>query len=312
MTYIILVGGIKGGVGKSLVSKTCIEYLKSTGKSVLAVDSDQEVGDVLGHYGSESIGFSDDLRRAMEPDRILEMAEENPDYIVVNLPGNTYKPLQEWLITTGSIKTRKAPEGQPQFIQFFVTDGCWSSIQLFKTSLEEHNDNLPHVLIRNEGRLMSSPDWSYLDKVSEYTELFEEHCILTADFPLVATPVLFELDQKGLTFEQAINNGHSLLARRAKFFVDEYNRVYTKVFQNLPKLVTGNLKSEKPKTDFSIDDLAALLKKDPDTIRQLLSESSDLNTFKAKFKSPKSSWDKFDESNFQKLRDKLPATTATK
>ncbi|NEO52562.1 MAG: hypothetical protein F6K54_05440 [Okeania sp. SIO3B5] len=312
MTYIILVGGIKGGVGKTLVCRTCIEYLESTGKSVIAVDSDREVQDVSGLYESESIGFSDDLRRAMEPDRILEMAEQKPDYIVVNLPGNTYQPLQEWLITTGSIQTRKAPEGQPQFVQFFITDGCWSSIQLLQKSLSDHNDNLPHVLIRNSGRLMSSPDWSYLDSVPEYREMFEKHCILVADFPLVATPVLFELDRKTLTFRQAIDTANSLLARRARFFVNQYNQTFDQIFEQLPNLVEGKLKvPKKSQKKVTLDDLANQLKKDILSIEKAIANTKNLKELAAKLNVSEETLNLSNEQ-YQKLRDKIPAESGSK
>ncbi|NER01394.1 MAG: hypothetical protein F6K17_01500 [Okeania sp. SIO3C4] len=311
MTYIILVGGIKGGVGKSLVCRTCIEHLESTGKSVIAVDSDREVQDVSELYDSESIGFSDDLRRAMEPDKILEMAETNPDYIVVNLPGNTYQPLQEWLIATGSIQTRKAVKGQPQFIQFFITDGCWSSIQLLQKSLSEHNDNLPHVLIRNSGRLMSSPDWSYLDSVPEYQYLFEKHCILVADFPLVATPVLFELDRRNLTFRQATDTANSLLARRARFFVNQYNQTFDQIFEQLPNLVEGKLKApKKSQKKLTLDDLALQLKKDIQSIEKAIANTKNLKELAAKLNVSEETLNLSNEQ-YQKLRDKFPAESGS-
>lgn len=277
MTTILLVGGIKGGVGKTLVCRTCIEYLESLNKSVIAVDSDREVQDISGFYESESIGFSDDLRRAMEPDKILEMAEKQTDYIVVNLPGNTYQPLQEWLITTGSIQTRTAPKDRPQFIQFFVTDGCWSSIQLFNKSITEHNDNLPHVLIRNSGRLMSSPDWSYLENVPEYLKVLENHCVLVADFPLVATPVLFELDRQQLTFRQAAQGVNKLLARRASYFVSQYSMTYDRIFEQLPSLVDGKIETaKKARKKFTVAELAEQLNKDISVVTKALSESSNV------------------------------------
>lgn len=310
MTYIILVGGIKGGVGKTLVCRTCIEYLESIGKSVIAVDSDREIRDISELYNSESIGFSDDLRRAMEPDKILEMADTNPNFIVVNLPGNTYQPLQEWLITTESLQSRKAPEGRPQFIQFFVTDGCWSSIQLLQKSLSEHKNNLPHVLIRNSGRLMSSPDWSYLDSVPEYRELFESHCILVADFPLVATPVLFELDRKNLTFRQAVNGPSSLLARRARFFIGQYNQTFEQIFEQLPQLVEGELKTpKKSQKKATVEDLANLLKKDATAVKDAIADTQNLKELAAKLNVSEASLELTSEQ-YQKLRDKIPAKSA--
>ncbi len=308
MTTILLVGGIKGGVGKTLVCRTCIEYLTSLGKSVIAVDSDREVQDISGLYESESIGFSDDLRRAMEPDKILEMAEKNPDYIVVNLPGNTYQPLQDWLITTGSIQSRKAAKERPQFIQFFVTDGCWSSIQLFRKSITEHNDNLPHVLIRNSGRLMSSPDWSYLENVPEYQEAIANHCVLVADFPLVATPVLFELDRQQLTFRQAAEGVNKLLARRASYFINQYSMTYASIFEQLPSLVDSQIETAlKTREKITSSELAERLKKDISVVTKALSESSNVTDLAKKLSVSENKL-ALEPEQFIKLRDSIKIT----
>lgn len=310
MTYILLVGGIKGGVGKTLVCRACIEYLNQQGFSTIAIDSDREVQDVSEFYESELIAFSEDFRKIMEPDKILEMAETNPDYIVVNLPGNTYQPLQEWLITTESIQSRKAPKNQPQFVQFFVTDGCWSSIQLFLKSLAEHGDKLPHVLIRNSGRLMSAPDWSYLDAVSEYREARENHCVAIADFPLIATPVLFELDRKHLTFQGAVEGSNSLLAKRTGYFINQFTGMFDHLFEQLPGLIDGKLTEKKTRKNkkLSIEDLASQLNKDVSTVTNAIAQSNNPDELASSLSISEISLEITSEQ-FQKMKDKLPANS---
>ena len=311
MTYIILVGGIKGGVGKTLVCRACIEYLRGKGSSTIAIDSDREVQDISEFYESELITFSEDLRKVMEPDKILEMAETNPDYIVVNLPGNTYQPLQEWLITTESIQSRKAPKNQPQFIQFFVTDGCWSSIQLFLKSLAEHGDKLPHVLIRNSGRLMSAPDWSYLDAVSEYRELTENHCVAIADFPLIATPVLFELDRKHLTFQGAVEGSNSLLAKRTGYFINQYSQMFDCLFEQLPGLIDGKLTEKKTRKTKkvsigAIEELASQVNKDLAVVKEAIAQSNNPAELASNLSIDDASL-AITSEQFQNIKDKIPA-----
>lgn len=312
MTYILLVGGIKGGVGKTLVCRAMIEYLNQQGFSTIAVDSDREIRDISEFYNSELIGFSEDFRKVMEPDKILDIASHNPDYIVVNLPGNTHQPLQDWLISTSSIQSRKAPDNQPQFIQFFVTDGCWSSIQLFLKSVSEHNGKLPHVLIRNSGRLMSSADWSYLDAVSEYREALENNCVLVADFPLVATPVLFELDRQHLTFQGAVEGSSNLLARRTGFFVNQYTQMFDRIFEQLPGLVDGNLNpttTKRTRKKVTIEDLASQLNKDDSVVRDAIAQSNNLQELATNLSVSEESLGITPEQ-YQKMKDKIPASNA--
>lgn len=320
MTYILLVGGIKGGVGKTLVCRACIEYLNQQGFSTIAVDSDREIRDVSEFYKSELIGFLEDFRKVMEPDKILEIAEQSPDYIVVNLPGNTHQPLQEWLISTSSIQSRKAPDNQPQFIQFFVTDGCWSSIQLFLKSVSEHSGKLPHVLIRNSGRLMSSADWGYLDAVCEYREALENNCVLVADFPLVATPVLFELDRQHLTFQGAVEGSSSLLARRTGFFVNQYTQMFDRIFEQLSGLVDGNLKpAKRTRKKVTIEDLASQLNKDLAVVTNAIASLRSPCFANAQSNNPQELATNLSVSEeslgitpdqYQKLKDKIPAEKA--
>ena len=190
-----------------------------------------------------------------------------------------------------------------------MTDGCWSSIQLFLKSLAEHGEQLPHVLIRNSGRLMSAPDWSYLDAVSEYREAIENHCVAIADFPLIATPVLFELDRKHLTFGAAVEGSNSLLARRTGYFINQFTGMFDHLFEQLPGLVDGKLNPKTTRKKVSIEDLAAQLNKDVSTVTHAVAKSKN-PTELAKNLSIKDASLEITSEQFQKMKDKIPANSS--
>lgn len=107
MNPIIIVGGDKGGTGKSLVCAWFIEFLRRRGRSVLVVDTDEQSCDVAraaGDYGSQNIGrrvvcLSGNMRRRGVclwgescgdwGDFLGALKEEEPFAILVNLATRT-------------------------------------------------------------------------------------------------------------------------------------------------------------------------------------------------------------------------------
>ena len=53
---IYLVGGSKGGVGKSMVTMSLIDYLQGNGESVVLIETDTSNPDVWKTYGEETKG----------------------------------------------------------------------------------------------------------------------------------------------------------------------------------------------------------------------------------------------------------------
>ena len=181
---------------------------------------------------------------------------------------------------------------------------------LFLKSVSEHNGKLPHALIRNSGRLMSSADWGYLDAVSEYRDALENNCVLVADFPLVATPVLFELDRQHLTFQGAVEGSSSLLARRTGFFVNQYTQMFDRIFEQLSGLVDGNLKPPKrTRKKVTIEDLASQLNKDLAVVTNAIAQSNNSQELATSLSVSEESLG-ITPDQYQKMKDKLPAEKA--
>ncbi|NEP76307.1 MAG: hypothetical protein F6K29_33110, partial [Okeania sp. SIO2G5] len=215
-SQVILVGGIKGGVGKSLVSRSFVDYMIEHEYPYFLVDADSEIRDVKKYYPeAQVITFSDDPKRMLEPDWIVSQAIAHPGHtLIVNLPGNAYEPLKQWLqvqmpkeakpvedgqpeLAPDRAESLKAEAGFPQFLHLFVTDGSWSSTQMFRKSIRDLGDRIPHVLVRNNGSNRSASGWSHVDEnLPGLAEMLKEFHVLDMEFPDIYAPILFQIDMQ--------------------------------------------------------------------------------------------------------------------
>src|SRR5512137_225515 len=92
MSSIHLIGGEKGGVGKSVVARLLAQYFINHGLPFLGFDSDRSHGALLRFYA----GFASPVvvDRTESLDRIAEAAAEGPDRrVLVDLAAHTHEPL---------------------------------------------------------------------------------------------------------------------------------------------------------------------------------------------------------------------------
>jgi hypothetical protein len=151
--------------------------------------------------------------------------------VIVNLPSNTQGVLNQWMRQTNLLSL--AQDYQMSVIYWFVTDGCFSSIKLLERSLAEFDDALPHVLIRNRGRL-NGIDFSYLEREPIYKKALKAKNLLKVlDFPILGSAEQFFVDRHELMLqdaqEQAANAIGVIPAQRIKSFMDEMTKVFKQV-----------------------------------------------------------------------------------
>lgn len=80
---IYLIGGSKGGVGKSLVTMATIDYLQALGESVLLIESDTSNPDVWKAYKDEVETELVDLDEADGWIQLVNICDSKPDSVVV-------------------------------------------------------------------------------------------------------------------------------------------------------------------------------------------------------------------------------------
>jgi hypothetical protein len=113
MTHIHLIGGEKGGVGKSVVARLLAQYFIDHAIPFLGFDSDRSHGALLRFYSGYASPVVMDRYESL--DAIVESAAEQPERrVLVDLAAQTQDPLTKWmeesqLLEVSSSTCSKAP-----------------------------------------------------------------------------------------------------------------------------------------------------------------------------------------------------------
>ncbi len=149
MTNIHLVGGEKGGVGKSLVARLLAQYMIDHSIPFLGFDSDRSHGALLRFYAGYAspvlVNSYDSL------DAIVEAASENPERrILVDLAAQTNDQLTQWMDDSQLLEV--APEIGLNIRYWHVMDSGRDSTDLLKGLLDRHGNRLNYTLVLNQLR----------------------------------------------------------------------------------------------------------------------------------------------------------------
>jgi hypothetical protein len=210
----------KGGSGKTTVSRGITEYLEINNRDFELVDADSALGDVKSVYSRATLlTLSDNPHRYAEPDVIFNQALKKT--VLVNLP-NTLKDIKDWFERTGLLGLGQ--EHGVSFLCWFVTDGSYMSIKLFQESLETFKHGIPHLLVRNKGRL-NGLDFSYLDQDETYQQaIASPNLVKVIDFPELGSAEQYFIDGNSLTLREAqelIKDEKGIIpAQRIRTFID--------------------------------------------------------------------------------------------
>jgi len=155
---ILLIGGEKGGVGKSLVSRALAQYFIDHSMPFVGFDTDRSHGALMRFYADYASPILIDRYEAL--DHIVEAAVERPGIrVLVDLAAQTHAPLVAWMDDSGVLDL--APENALRITYWHVMDTGRDSVDLLRQVLERFHDRLNYVVVRNQLR---GNDFSNLDK----------------------------------------------------------------------------------------------------------------------------------------------------
>lgn len=260
---IYIVGGQKGGVGKTSVCQALCQHLLDKERAFALVEGDAQIDDVgrmyRGEVETETVNISDDPAKASNPDVIYSRALQDNKDVVVNLPSNIIDVMTSWLKTTGLISILKEKfGGDIRLVKLFVSDGCYESIRQLEKSVKSLDGQIPHVVVLNEGRV-SAADFSYLEQQELYTSLKTvDNFLGVVTFPAMEPGTQFYIDSQGKGLRKALEETETdsdfLRGQRIKNFIDQINGVFDEAQKLIddwfPKQAdwngTGKVKSSKP------------------------------------------------------------------
>jgi hypothetical protein len=149
MTNIHLIGGEKGGVGKSLVARLVAQYMIDHSLPFVGFDSDRSHGALLRFYSGYASPILIDRYESL--DAIVEAATEIPERrILVDLAAQTQERLTQWMEESQLLEV--APELGLSIRYWHVMDAGKDSVDLLERLLERYGSRLAYVLVLNEVR----------------------------------------------------------------------------------------------------------------------------------------------------------------
>ena len=161
MANIHLIGGEKGGVGKSLVARILAQYLIDKQLPFLGFDTDRSHGALIRFYAGFASPVLVDSYEAL--DAIVEAAVAQPDRrILVDLAAQTHEPLVRWMEESGVLDL--ARDGAFTINYWHVMDAGKDSVDLLTKLLTQFGDRLRYVLVLNHLR---DDDFSILKQSGE-------------------------------------------------------------------------------------------------------------------------------------------------
>jgi len=156
-----LIGGEKGGVGKSLTARLIAQFFIDQKVPFVGFDTDRSHGALLRYYAGYASPVVVDSYEAL--DSIVESAAEQPGRrILVDLAAQTHGPLVKWMEDSGVLDL--AVESGISVYYWHVMDAGRDSVDLLSKLLDQFGTRLNYILVRNQLR---GDDFNQLDKSGE-------------------------------------------------------------------------------------------------------------------------------------------------
>jgi len=149
MATIHLIGGEKGGVGKSVVARLLAQYMIDHQLPFIGFDTDRSHGSLLRYYADYASPTVIDDYQSL--DAIIETASAQPDQrILVDLAAQTHHPLARWIDESGVLEL--AEELGIAINYWNVMDSGKDCVDLLAKLLDQYGSRLNYILVLNQLR----------------------------------------------------------------------------------------------------------------------------------------------------------------
>lgn len=198
VSKIHLVGGEKGGVGKSMVSRLLAQYFIDHQVPFVGFDTDRSHGALMRFYAEYASPVLVDRYEAL--DRIVEAAVELPGRrVIVDLAAQTHEPLVRWMDESGVLDMADLSDISVHY--WHVMDSGRDSVDLLTRLLDRFGQRVNYVLVKNQLR---GDDFGQLERSGQ----LERAVGLGAqvmDLKRLHEPVAQKIDARNASFWAAKN-----------------------------------------------------------------------------------------------------------
>lgn len=198
VSKIHLIGGEKGGVGKSMVSRLLAQYFIDQQMPFTGFDTDRSHGSLMRFYADFSSPALADSYEAL--DAIIESAADNPGRrVLVDLAAQTHDPLVKWMEESGVLDM--ADLAGIKLHYWHVMDSGRDSVDLLERLLDRFGQRVHYVIVRNQLR---GDDFSQLER-SGQLERARGLGAKVIDLKRLHDAVVQKIDSKNASFWSARN-----------------------------------------------------------------------------------------------------------
>ncbi|KAA0875492.1 P-loop NTPase family protein [Nitrincola tapanii] len=194
MKCVHLVGGEKGGVGKSVMSRLLAQYCLDHQLPFIALDADPSHATLSRSYGEFARSLN--LESFESADQIIEVAVEEDVNVTIDLPAQSERLLERWIDENGVLSL--CEELGLKLIVWYVVDDGPDSADLLERFLQRWGAEVTCILVKNFGR---GADFSRVEQVqAAYPNLA---CL---ELPALHAATMRKIDNNGLSFWAAVHN----------------------------------------------------------------------------------------------------------
>lgn len=197
MSLVHLIGGEKGGVGKSVVARSLAQYFIDRGLSFVGVDADRSHGALLRFYSDYTQPA--DLEEFSSADQIMDRALGADRRVLVDLPAQSARLLKRWMDAGGVVSF--ARQMDVRLVFWHVSDGGFDSVNELDRIMGTFGDAVDYIIVKNYGR---SSDFSQLETSPAFTSA-SQHGARTVDLPALDGATMYKIDRLGSSFWSAIH-----------------------------------------------------------------------------------------------------------
>ncbi|MBK1833173.1 hypothetical protein [Roseibacillus ishigakijimensis] len=205
-----LVGGEKGGVGKSVFTRFLAQYLIDEQIPFAGLDSDRSHQSFLRFYGDFAQAI--DLEDPESLDEIVELAlSEESQQVLVDLAAQSAKSLWEWFSEAEVLELLE--ESGIRLMCWHVLDDSRDGVEMLGRLLDEFGEKANYVAVLNQGR---GQDFTVFRRSPE-SETLKELGGTVIEFPKLHHGTMSKIDLADASFWAAANNpgsGLSLMDRQ--------------------------------------------------------------------------------------------------
>jgi MinD-like ATPase involved in chromosome partitioning or flagellar assembly len=194
---IFLIGGGKGGVGKSLLSMTVVDFLSCTDRAPFLVETDTPVPDVYKTYQADTGGELVNLDEREGWIELVNLVESRPETTFVI---NTGARNQTGVANFGKTLSKALPQLKRKLVVFWLIDRKRESLELLSDFLEAIPDAEMHV-VRN--MYLGGERKFELYNGSKMKAAIEKNGGRSLNFPEVADRVTDAMNKGRLTIAKA-------------------------------------------------------------------------------------------------------------